>query len=139
MLTNPNTLEASSEISPLFRAILSKGLGRSPYQRYQKPYELYQDLLAARSKYGNMSSTLRNTLVEEKSQSLTPEVKSENKPEDSLASVQLIKEELENSLFAQRPEELPLLQEGPDMRNAILWFAAMLFCLAFFLVQRILY
>jgi hypothetical protein len=39
----------------------------------------------------------------------------------------------EHSLLLPLPEELPPLKEAHDMRNAVLWFAGMLFCLVLLL------
>jgi hypothetical protein len=47
-------------------------------------------------------------------------------------------EPLERISLVPLPEELPPLKEAHDMRNAVLWFVAMLFCLVLLLGQNLI-
>jgi serine/threonine protein kinase len=134
-LSGTNALGAGSDLSPGFRAILLKGLGITLHRGYQKPSELYQDLLALRSEYRGTSPSLRKATGEQGSQSFAPtvQVPKQSKPKDFIAPIQPIAEQPERTLLVPLPEELPLLKEGHDMRNAILWFVGMLLCLVILL------
>ena len=128
-----------SDLSPQLRAIFLKGLRAPLHQRYQRPSELYQDLLVLQREYERASSSLGSAVTEQSMLSLSPMMHAprgrstdldipfhprENPPEQPLSELVL--------------EEPLLLKNDHDMRNAILWFAGMLLCLLLLLGPNLL-
>jgi serine/threonine protein kinase len=139
--SDTSTLAATTAISPLFRTLLSKGLSKQLHQRYQKPSDLYQDLLALRSRYGNMSPALRGVIGEQNLEFFTPiapTMPKENRSTTSQVPTQPLKEQPEHAFLVPVSQELPPFKEGHDILNAILWFTVMLLGLASLLINRLL-
>ena len=126
--------QMGSALSPQLHAILLKGLQAPHHQRYQKPSELYQDLLAV---YDTYERIFPPSLSIAREQSIPPSalvmqaIKSE--PVDFTVPSQLLGKLPESTLLVPLPEELPPLKEAHDMRDAVLWFVGMVFCLVLLL------
>ncbi len=112
-------------ISDEFDAILARGLRPIPEQRYQRPAELRQDLLAMRSVSGSLVSNgdvatlfgggvpAANTLTT--APGLSQPRLSESFP---LQFISLPEDEDENAALLPPPEELPPMREGNDRVGA---------------------
>lgn len=137
----PQAQRLNPNISSQFDAILSKGLRPVASQRYQRPSELRQDLLAMRSVNGTLVSNSAQGFVPPVSTQPTGE--SQGKPRfessqpssvsDSLAqtfqSLAPTEDVEEHKLLLPRPEELPPFQEGNARLQAILWLGGIMICL----------
>ena len=133
-LSDINSMATGSDLSPQFRAILLKGLRSSLQQRYQSPSELYQDLLALYSAYQKGSGSQFFAVGERSTQPVAPTMEvAKNELADFIVPRQPIEEPPAQSFLMPLPEELPPLKEAHDFRNAVLWFAGMLFCLVILL------
>ena len=135
----PQAQRLNPNVSPQFDAILGKGLRPIASQRYQRPSELRQELLALRS----VSSTLVPGTGQGLSQPSTrvynnaqrrqqAEPGSSQRVPDAVAQAlqSLVPEdEEEQKLLLPRPEELPPLEEKNDMLHAAIWLTAILVCL----------
>jgi serine/threonine protein kinase len=119
---NPN-------VSSAFDAILSKGLRTVPNQRYQRPSELRQDLLAMRSVSGTLVSGKASDPV---FQSSSPNFVSKN-GQQTHAPTQQASDQVaqalplllnpnfdmeEQVLLLPKPEDLPPMKAGNDTLNA---------------------
>ncbi len=119
-----------SDLSPPLQAILLKGLLTPLHQGYQRPAELYQDLLALYRGYERVSLSVLSAMSEKNTQPFIPVVLAEkSEPTDFMVQDQPREELPEQFLLVPAPEELPPLKDAHDIRNAVLWFAGMLFCL----------
>ena len=143
----PQAQRLNPNVSPQLDAILAKGLRSVPSQRYQRPSELRQDLLAMRS----VSSTLvsQNWAVgggqfgSEFGQRLEQPVQgfertAQHVP-DTIAEVlpNLLaptEEPEERVVLLPRPEELPPLEERNDLQRAAIWLVAILLCLVIIVI-----
>jgi hypothetical protein len=135
----PQAQRLNPNVSPQFDAILGKGLRPIASQRYQRPSELRQELLALRS----VSSTLvprtgqglsqPSTRVSDNAQrGQQAEMGTSQRVPDAVAQAlqSLVPEdEDERKLLLPRPEELPPLEEKNDMLHAAIWLTAILVCL----------
>jgi serine/threonine protein kinase len=131
---NPN-------ISSQFDAILSKGLRPVANQRYQRPSELRQDLLAMHSVNGTLVSGSAQGFVPPVTTQPTGESQGKSRFEspqpssvsDSLAqafqSLAPSEDVEEHKLLLPRPEELPPFHEGNARLQAILWLSGIIICL----------
>ncbi len=138
----PPARRLNPNISPQFEAILSRGLRPVASQRYQRPSELRQDLLAMRS--------VNSTLVSSSAQRFEPPVSTlpaidqgqgklpvgppqQTSVPDSLmqAFQSLVPAEdiEEHKLLLPSPEELPPLQERNNKLDAALWLGGIMICL----------
>lgn len=138
----PQARRLNPNISPQFEAILSKGLRPVASQRYQRPSELRQDLLAMRS--------VKAALVSRSTQRFEPPVSTPSTMDqgqgklpveppqqasvpDSLrqAFQSLVPAEDidEHKLLLPSPEELPPLQERNHRLDAALWLSGIMICL----------
>jgi len=136
---NPN-------VSSAFDAILTRGLRPTVSQRYQRPSELRQDLLAIRSVNSTVSaSTLSHTqpdmLRAERPASLqTSPTTSSMSPGDTLSKVlpsmlsSSLADEQEQRLLLPRPEELPVMQARNDVQQATFWLVGILICLVIIVI-----
>ena len=132
----PQAQRINPNISSQFDAILAKGLRPISSQRYQRPSELRQDLLAMRS----VSSTLVPGGGQPAEPAVRPQVPDGKQPYDptsqsvqatvaqAFQSLAPIDEEAPRSLLP-RPEELPPISQSNDMVNATIWVAAILILL----------
>jgi hypothetical protein len=125
---NPN-------VSQQFDAILAKGLRPISSQRYQRPSELRQDLLAMRSVNGSLVSghpqRFEAPLIAQPMgrERLQPEYASQGVPDSVAQAFQSLApvENLEDQrLLLPRPEELPPMEERNDMAFAALWLTGIL-------------
>ncbi|QBD82407.1 hypothetical protein EPA93_43115 [Ktedonosporobacter rubrisoli] len=136
--TIPSARRLNPAISAEFDAILSKGLRPGANQRYQRPSELRQELLAIRSAGSN--ATLGNGFVLGSS---LPEMPAQAPASSSLVANQgvpdsvaqmlpnllgagLEDDEQDRKLLLPRPEELPPLEEKNDLRASIFWLSGIL-------------
>lgn len=123
-------------VSPQFDAILSKGLRANVAQRYQRPAELRQELLALRSVNGSVVpvSTMGMRPSESNVSGTLQSPPASLSGTDSVA--QLLPnmlasalEEDERKLLLPRPDELPVMATGNDKQIAYIWTAAILITL----------
>lgn len=133
----PSAQRLNPMVSPQLDAILSKGLRANAAQRYQRPAELRQELLALRSvngsvvpisamggrpSGGNLSGMGQ---MPPSSSSGTADSVAHLLP-NMLASAL---EDDEHKLLLPRPEELPAMATGNDKQIAYLWTGAILVAL----------
>jgi len=130
----PSAQRINNNVSPEFDAILTKGLRAVANQRYQRPSELRQDLLAMRSVSGtlvagssrggagsgdaiNLAPTMdtRNGQRTPYAAQRVPDTVAEALP--ILLNPTLVDDEDEESLLP-RPEDLPPMKESNDILNA---------------------
>ena len=139
----PQAQRLNPNISPQLDAILSKGLRPIASQRYQRPSELRQELLAMRSVNGSLVSGAGQRF--EQPASRVPDLgQSVRRPEptstastsrvpDSVAqafqSLAPVEDLEEQKLLLPRPEELPPLEARNDTMQATIWLSAILVCL----------
>jgi hypothetical protein len=117
---------AGSVLSSQLRVLLLKGLRVPLHQRYQKPSELYQDLLVLHLGYETQSSPKRSFAPTRQATMSTST--------DAIVSGQSRDASLESrTLLVPLQEELPPLKEVNDLRNAVWWFVGMLMCLVLLL------
>ncbi|WP_376796657.1 protein kinase [Thermogemmatispora sp.] len=131
-------------VSSEFEAILSKGLRPIASQRYQRPAELRQDLLALRSAVGGTGMVVeewpdQSIPLSPRPTSAPAATSSQATPAplsvpDSVAQALPLMlgaalEEEEQRLLLPRPEDLPPMRESNDTLNAALWVAGILVAL----------
>jgi serine/threonine protein kinase len=126
---NPN-------ISSRFDTILTKGLRPVAGQRYQRPSELRQDLLAMRSVSGSLASreqAFGSTFPRVPDNRQFAEQTAASRLSDSIAQTfqtfAPAEYEEERKTLLPLPEELPPMQEANDKLQAALWIAAVLVAL----------
>jgi serine/threonine protein kinase len=132
----PPAHRLNPQVSTEFDAILSKGLRPIASQRYQRPSELRQDLLALRSVAGSVSAGSSQWYEQSlQSMPLMPQKPVTAPPvPDSVAQalprmLGATLEEEEQRLLLPRPEDLPPMRESNDKLNASLWVIGMLVAL----------
>jgi serine/threonine protein kinase len=140
----PSAQRLNPNISPQFDAILAKGLRPIASQRYQRPSELRQDLLAMRS----VSSTLvpgsgpsleqplrRVSENAQRGQKLEPDA-AQPLPDSIAQAFQSLIPEDDNDqrLLLPRPEELPPLEQRNDSLYAAFWLISILVCLVLVII-----
>ncbi len=137
----PQAQRLNPNVSSAFDAILARGLRPMVSQRYQRPSELRQDLLAMRSVHGTATaSTVSHTEPDipkvERPISIQLASTAQSGPSsDGLA--QVLPSMLSSSLFDDqqerlllpRPEDLPIMQERNDVQQAAFWLIGILACL----------
>ncbi len=125
----PQAQRINPNVSPTFDAILSKGLRTVPNQRYQRPSELRQDLLAMRSVSGTLVSGKDshpafqnrdpNLVVKNGQQTYVPTQQTTDQVAQALPFLLNTNDDLEEQvLLLPKPEELPPLKAGNDTLNA---------------------
>ena len=137
----PEAKRLNPMISSAFDSILARGLRATATQRYQRPSELRQDLLAMRS--------VNSTIDASKISRTEPELQKVEHPisiqafpmtqtqakDDGVATVlpsllsSSLMEEQEQKLLLPRPEELSPMLERNDMQQAAFWLVGILICL----------
>ena len=133
----PQAQRINPNISSAFDAILSKGLRTVPNQRYQRPSELRQDLLAMRSVSGTLvsgqssTSVLRNNspLLGSKNGQRTD--LSMRHPSDQVAQALPLllntNDDMEDQvLLLPKPEDLPPMKAANNTLNAALLLSLIL-------------
>jgi serine/threonine protein kinase len=147
----PQAQRLNPNISSQLDAILSKGLRPIASQRYQRPSELRQDLLAMRSVNGSLVSGTRQRFdqsasrvpdfgqsVQRPAPTSTATTASTSRVPDSVAqafqSLAPAEDLGEQKLLLPRPEELPPLGARNDMLHAALWLSAILVSLILLVV-----
>ena len=133
----PQAQRINPNVSSAFDAILSKGLRNVPNQRYQRPSELRQDLLAMRSVSGTLVSGKNNNPVFQRS---GPTIVSQNGQQTHVATQQAndqvaqalplllnINDDMEEQvLLLPRPEVLPPMKASNDTLNAAILLSLIL-------------
>jgi Protein kinase domain len=125
----PQAQRINPNVSPAFDAILSKGLRTVPNQRYQRPSELRQDLLAMRSVSGTLVSGTDsnpsfqnrnpNLVVKNGQQTFVPMQQSPDQVAQALPLLLNTNDEVEEQvLLLPKPEDLPPVKAGNDTLNA---------------------
>jgi hypothetical protein len=127
----PQAQRLNPNVSAQFDAILARGLRPGINQRYQRPGELLQDLLAMRSVSGSLVSTAAKAEpAQAQAPTKTEQVASASSVAQALPVLLTPTDDLEErALLLPRPEDLPPLAEGNDTRNASIWLAALLVCM----------
>ncbi|HKF35977.1 MAG TPA: hypothetical protein VKB35_03675, partial [Ktedonobacteraceae bacterium] len=132
----PQAQRINPAVSPEFDAILAKGLRAVANQRYQRPSELRQDLLAMRSVSGSLVPG-RSNLPSENS-ALSRNWQRIDHPiqrnADNLAHalplpLNTADDMEERTSLLPRPEDLPPMRQGNDALSATLLFCFILACL----------
>ncbi len=141
----PQAQRLNPNVTPQFDAILGRALRPIASQRYQRPSELRQDLLAMRS----VSSTLvpGSGQRSEKPMFQVPDgvergqkfeqAAAQQYPDSvaqTLQSLAPMDDEDEQRLLLPRPEELPPLVERNDMLHAAIWLGSILICLVLVII-----
>ncbi|HLX57201.1 MAG TPA: protein kinase [Ktedonobacteraceae bacterium] len=150
----PQAQRINHAISSEFDAILTKGLRAVANQRYQRPSELRQELLALRSVSGSLASSgNRNatsaafpagdyapTLTTRSEQQVDS---TQRKQADYMPPlpIRLNTDNLDNEqvLLLPKPEELPPLRQRDDRLHAALWLAAILISVIILVVLSRMY
>ncbi|HZS78272.1 MAG TPA: protein kinase [Ktedonobacteraceae bacterium] len=129
----PQAQRINSNISSEFDAILTKGLRAVANQRYQRPSELRQDLLALRSVSGSLVPGVEaSSPYAVETGRTSSAVNAPN--EDNLLQALPIRmatsdADEERVMLLPRPEELPPLKQGNDTFSAMLLLGTVLACL----------
>ena len=140
----PPAQRLNPNISPQFDAILAKGLRPIASQRYQRPSELRQDLLAMRSVSGTLVPGSGQSLEQplsrvsegaQRGQNLDPAAAQRLPDSIAQAFQSLIPEDDEDRrLLLPRPEELPPLEQRNDSLHATFWLVSILVCLVLVII-----
>jgi serine/threonine protein kinase len=141
----PQAQRLNPNISAQFDAILGRGLRPIASQRYQRPSELRQDLLAMRSVSGNLvpgsagqglgQPLSRVADSAEKGQKFEPAAAPPVPDSVAQALQSLAPDDDENQrLLLPRPEELPPMEERNHLLHAAIWLGAIAVCLVLVIV-----
>jgi serine/threonine protein kinase len=133
----PQAQRVNPNVSSAFDAILSKGLRTVPNQRYQRPSELRQDLLAMRSVSGTLvSGKSSNPVVRKNSPSLVTKngqrtaLSTQHTSDQVAQALPLLlnpNEDFEDQvLLLPKPEDLPPMKAGNDTMNAAILLSLIL-------------
>lgn len=141
----PQAQRINHTISSEFDAILTKGLRSIANQRYQRPSELRQDLLALRSVSGSLVSSDNNSMTARPAASApgyTPAQPAarenaqapfarQNQANYMPLPISMANDEaeVEQVSLLPRPEELPPMKSADDRLGAALWLGAILISL----------
>ncbi len=136
----PSAQRINPNISSAFDGVLSKGLRPIANQRYQRPTELRQELLAIRSVSGTLAPNAGRRMdqppgrIPDLGQSaLRAEPVTTSQAPNSVAqafqSLAPESEFEEEKLLLPLPEELPPLAPRNDTLQATLWLVSLLICL----------
>ena len=143
----PQAQRINHAISSEFDAILTKGLRSIANQRYQRPSELRQDLLALRSVSGSLVSSDNNPVAARSAApGYAPAQPARENPQVQFArqnqanymplpiSIESDEPESERVSLLPRPEELPPMKQVDDRLRAALWLGAILISLIILVV-----
>ncbi len=141
----PQAQRINPNVSSAFDAILSKGLRTVPNQRYQRPSELRQDLLAMRSVSGTLvSGNGDNAVLQHNIPSLVSkngqrtDSSTQRSPDHVAQALPLLlnaTDDLEDRvLLLPNPEDLPPMKKGNDTLNAAMLVSLILVCLVVIVV-----
>ena len=136
----PQAQRLNPMVSPAFDAILARGLRPMISQRYQRPSELRQDLLAMRSVSGTLTAnTISHTEPEmqkaerpvaiQTTRTISPAPNNDGLSQVLPMMASGILEDQEQKLLLPRPEELPPMQERNDIQQSAFWLVGILLCL----------
>jgi len=136
----PYAQRINPNISSAFDAILAKGLRSVPNQRYQRPAELRQDLLAMRSVSGTLvSGNSSNSAFQQHIPSLGSNIGQrtdapfQRVPDHVAQALPLLlnpTEDVEDQVsLLPKPEDLPPMKAANDSLNAVLLLSLILICL----------
>ncbi len=136
----PYAQRINPNVSSAFDAILSKGLRSVPNQRYQRPAELRQDLLAMRSVSGTLvSGNGSNTAFQQHNPSLgsnfgqRTDFPTQRVPDHVAQALPLFlnsTEDMEDQVsLLPKPEDLPPMRAANDSLNALILLSFILACL----------
>jgi serine/threonine protein kinase len=140
----PQAQRLNPNISPQFDAILAKGLRPVGGQRYQRPSELRQDLLAMRSVSGTLVSgggqsgqrfeplmppMTTQPVSQRRERFEQPQAAVRDSVAQAFQSLAPSEDIEERKSLLPRPEELPPLEEKNDTLQAAFWLAGILICL----------
>jgi len=125
----PQAQRINPNVSSAFDAILSKGLRTVPNQRYQRPSELRQDLLAMRSVSGTLvsgkdskpvfQSSSPNFVSKNGQQTHAPTQQATDQVAQALPLMLNTNYDMEEPiLLLPKPEDLPPMKAGNDRMNA---------------------
>ncbi len=142
----PQAQRLNTKVSPAFDAILARGLRPTVSQRYQRPSELRQDLLAMHSVNSTVTaSTLSyaepNVLKAEQPAALPTSPITSSTPSNDSRSKELspflvssLAAEQEQRLLLPRPEELPAMPVRNEVQQAAFWLIGILICLVIIVI-----
>jgi serine/threonine protein kinase len=133
----PQAQRINPNVSSAFDAILSKGLRTVSNQRYQRPSELRQDLLAMRSVSGTLvSGQGSNSVLQNDSPPLAskigqrtdlPTQHTADQVAQALPLLLNTNDDMEDRvLLLPKPEDLPLMKAGNDTMNAAILLSLIL-------------
>jgi serine/threonine protein kinase len=140
----PQAQRINHTISSEFDAILTKGLRAVANQRYQRPSELRQDLLALRSVSGSLVSPDNTRAVSSSmlAGNYAPAQAARSNQQLQFAQrnqadfmpplpISLATDDLDNErvLLLPKPEDLPPMKQADDRLSAALWLSAILISL----------
>ena len=136
----PSAQRLNPNISPAFDTVLSKGLRPIANQRYQRPSELRQELLAIRSVSGTLAPNAGRRMDQpvgrfpDPGQSVlrsepVPTSQVPNSVAQAFQSLAPENDFEEQKLLLPLPEELPPLAAHNDTLQAALWLGSLLICL----------
>jgi serine/threonine protein kinase len=131
----PQAQRVNPNVSQQFDAILARGLRPIAGQRYQRPAELRQELLAMRSVNGSLVSGQQRfeapLMAQPVSSAKQPEAASQATPDSVAQALQALApaEDPDERLLLPRPEELPPLARRNDTLLAALWLCGILVAL----------
>jgi serine/threonine protein kinase len=136
----PSAQRINPNVSSAFDAILAKGLRSVPNQRYQRPAELRQDLLAMRSVSGTLvSGNGSNSAFQQHIPSLGSNIGQrtdapfQRVPDHVAQALPLLlnpTEDVEDQVsLLPKPEDLPPMKAANDSLNAVLLLSLILICL----------
>jgi serine/threonine protein kinase len=136
----PQAQRINPNVSSAFDAILSKGLRAVPNQRYQRPSELRQDLLAMRSVSGTLvtgkdinpvfQSNSPTSISRNGQQTHTPTQKTTDQVAQALPLLLNTNDDMEDQvLLLPKPEDLPPMKAGNDTMNAVILLGLILLVL----------
>jgi serine/threonine protein kinase len=125
----PQAQRINPSVSSAFDAILAKGLRTVPNQRYQRPSELRQDLLAMRSVSGTLVPGRASNPVYQSSgptfvssngqQTQSPPQRTSDQVAQALPILLNTNDDMEERVhLLPKPEDLPPLKAGNDTMNA---------------------
>lgn len=141
----PQAQRVNPNVSSAFDAILSKGLRAAPAQRYQRPSELRQDLLAMRYVSGSLVSGRDNIPVFQSSSpnfvakneplTHTPAQQSTDQVAQALPFLLKTNDDVEEQvLLLPKPEDLPPMRTGNEALNAAIFLGLVLVVLTLIVV-----
>ena len=133
----PQAQRINPNVSSAFDAILSKGLRSVPNQRYQRPSELHQDLLAMRSVSGTLAFGMDSNPVFQSSgptfvakngqQTQVSTQQATNQAAQALPLLLNTNDDMEEQvLLLPKPEDLPPMRVGNDTMNAAILLSLIL-------------